>query len=491
MHLAPVVMVPHAVGPQGWSGALSRLVSVLTAHPHLPLTIRMPGAAIDHVRLNEPELFASLESNQLSWLAGGWSDPILAALPAAAAQSQIDREATAMAAAGIVPAGLWLDHSWEPGLIDFANENGFRILLVTRNLFETVTNSPGVVERAGTAAVVVPVLDSPPPGNQTGDGLVTVADRVEGISRIVKGRQFLTTPDRYLATHPVPGRVVLRSGAPGRSPEADVFFRKLLRIAADWGDRKSALDSVLSLQSREYVTDIMPGADDQVLLVKTRKEVDRVLHRGDSWVTSVEIDWDADALPETVLETAHASLVVDPADGSIPVWDDKTSQWPITAVSPVSPLVLVHQMTPEGNEPPGLPMELAETIKGRAEATVLLRDHRGLMCRVRLVERSVEIEITVPKIDQVWIGPEIPVALNAAETEVRVDGGDWVPVPEPVGFSGHRFRIRDNSKAILMSAARPAQFFVRPLSHGMVVWPHWSTAGEASYQLAITPSERT
>lgn len=491
MHLAPVVMVPHAAGPEGWSGALSRLGSVLSARPHLPLTIRMPGAAIDHVRLHEPELFTSLESTQVAWLAGGWSDPILAALPAAAAQSQIDREATAMAAAGIVPAGLWVGDSWEPGLIDFANENGFRILFVDQELIETATNGPAVVERAGTAAVVIPVLKGPPPESRSGDGLATVAGRAEAISGMVKGRHFLTTPDRYLTTHAVPGRVVLTSGTPGRSPEADIFFRKLLRIAADWGDRKSALDSVLSLQSREYVTEVVPAADDQALLVRTRKEVDRVLHRGDSWVTSVEVDWDADALPETVIETAHASLVVDPADGSIPVWDDKASHWPITAVTPASPLALVHQMTPEGNEPPGLPMELAETIKGRAEATVLLKDPRGLTCRIHLVERSVEIEITVPELDQAWIGPEIPVALNADETEVRVDGGDWVPVPEPVGFSGHRFRIRDNSKTILMSSARPAQFFVRPLSDGMVVWPHWSTVGEASYQLAITPSERS
>ena len=49
MHLAPVVVIPHAAGPSGWEEAVGHLSASLAAHPDLHPTVRASGALIEHM----------------------------------------------------------------------------------------------------------------------------------------------------------------------------------------------------------------------------------------------------------------------------------------------------------------------------------------------------------------------------------------------------------------------------------------------------------
>ncbi len=486
MHLAPVVIVAHRAGPEGWVTELGEIVDALTEHPHLPVTVRMPGAAVDHVRLNQPDLWERVVGLPIAWMAGGWSDPVLADLPPDAAQLQMSREHTALDAAGVTPTGLWLDGSWEPAMVTFASQLGFHVLFVDASLVAGHPTAPGAVDRAGDTVVVVPVQRFRGQDRLVqSDGLVAALVSASELAGLEWG--CLTTPESYLADHG-PGRPLqLSTRLPSRSEDAVPFYRKVLRLAADQGGR-SALDGLLALQSAEYTTGPGPDAQAEVQLVRTRKAVDRSQHRGDGWVAMTEIDWDADGVNEIQVETATSSLVVDPDAGTIAVWDDKPGAWPIMAVSPVTPAMIARRMTGDGEEPLAIPMVLDEKSEGRSEARMRISGPYGTVARLALVGRSLEIELTLPATEPILIGPELPVWLDATTADLRVDGGTWIPLAEPVAVSGHRFRLRQGERSLLAASSRPASLFVRPLpGRGLVIWPHWPTEGATSYQVTFTP----
>ncbi len=58
----------------------------------------------------------------------------------------------------------------------------------------------------------------------------------------------------------------------------------------------------------------------------------------------------------------------------------------------------------------------------------------------------------------------------------RLDGSAWLTVTEPVALNGHRFRLEHGSEQVLMTALQPADFFLRPVPGGVVVWANWPLA---------------
>jgi hypothetical protein len=487
-HLAPVVIVPHHVGPDGWRAALGVVADALDQKPSLPLTVRVPGAALDDLVASDQATWERLRGHEVAWLAGGWSDAVLADLPLAASRRQLTREKTALDAAGIEPVGLWTGDGWERYMASFAIEAGYRLIYLDAALIEGSPDRPGATDRAGDTVVVVPVAQEPPE-MPAGDGMWAVRVRPGELVRFCEenpGR--LVTPDRYLVDH-LPGeRLVPVVTVPERSGDAEVFYRKLLGVIRDQSERSTGADLVLGLESREFTTGDGGGGDAHHQLLEARVAVDRARSRGDAWVRVDEIDWDGDGIDEIQVETAAATLVVDPAASQIAVWDDKRHAWPVTAVTPATPGLITRRIAEDATEPTPVPLRLERRTEGRAEARLTLVDSIGGQYRLILSDTALTVRLTPAATDPMRLGPELPVLLDPNRTRLRVDGGDWLPTAEPVAASGHRFRLTDGDRTLLVSSPRPCDLFVTPLpGRGLVLWPHWPTVGAAAYQVTFDP----
>lgn len=481
-HIAPVVIVPHRVGPDGWSAAAHTLAAALRAGPHLELTLRLPGAAVDHLVTAEPEAWQVLASHDLAWLAGGWSDPVLADLPLLAARRQLDREKLTLDAAGITPVGLWLDDGWDRTIPTLARDSGFRLVLVDAAVVDA--GRPGAVDRAGDTVVMVPVATRP---RESVDGLSAVRlapSDLEAFCQAHPGR--LITPDRYLVDHlpgdPLEPRVMV----PSRSPETEAFYRKLLRVIADHA-QTAAYDAVLQLESREFTTG-GEESDADVRLLETRRGLDRARNRGDSWVKLTEVDWDADGNLDLQVETYATSLVLDPAHGQILVWDDRIGGWPITSVAGSGPGVIARSLGTDGTEAVPSRMWIDSRTEGPAEVRVRLSDEAGGRYRVIAAGRRLTVEATPVATPGARLGPELPVRLDPAETRLRVDGGEWSELDGMQAVMGHRFRLTDGAHTMLISSSRPATVFIDLVAEaGVVLWPHWAVASGAEYRVSFEP----
>lgn len=487
-HLAPVVIVPHHVGPDGWRAALGVVADALDQKPSLPLTMRVPGAALDHLLASDQEIWERLREHEIAWLAGGWSDAVLADLPVAASRHQLTREKTALDAAGIEPVGLWTGDGWERYMATFALEAGFRLVYLDADLIEGKPDRPGATERAGDTVIVVPVALEPP-DMPVGDGLWPVRVRPGKLMRFCEENPGgLVAPDRYLVDH-LPGeRLVPNVTVPARSGDAEAFYRKLLALIRDRSERSTAAEFVLELESREFTTGDGGGGDAHQRLLQARIAVDRARFRGDAWVRVDEVDWDGDGVDEIQVETAAATLVVDPAAGQISVWDDKRHAWPVTAVTPVTPGLITRCIAEDASEPAPVPLRLERRTEGRAEARLTLMDPIGGEYRLILRDTALTVRLIPAATGPMRLGPELPVLLDPALTRLRVDGGDWIPTAEPVAANGHRFRLTDGDRTLLVSSPRPCDFFVTPLpGRGLLLWPHWPTIGAAEYQVTFDP----
>lgn len=483
MHLIPVVVVAHAGGPEQWEEAITELATVLEDHPHLPLAIRMSGAVVEHLSRQVPEIWGQLSEHPISWLAGGFSDPILTLLPPAAVDAQLDREHTSMEGAGVSPAGLWVGDAWEPGLVTVARDARLSLVYLDEEVLGNEAIRPAPVERAGETVTVVPVQARVPAND--GDGLVGIRVSAADLAGLVeRHRGRFLDPETYLGTHRPGPKLSPAVVSPKRSEDAEHFYRRLLLLIGEEGERSGPRDEILRLQSREFVTG--SGAPDALIrLLEARTLMDAARYRGDTWVVTRVVDWDADGLDEIHLETAATSLLVDPYSASVDVWDDKAARWPISGVEPRTPAVLIRRLDADGEEPPIEPMRVERRSEARAEAQLALVADSGTRVTIEARARTLELSLDVPNSGPIRFGPEIPLALHAAR--IRVDGGEWTPTAEPLALSGHRFRLADDDHAMLISALRPCSMFVRPLpGRGIVIWPHWVGGGGGPYRLTFS-----
>jgi hypothetical protein len=342
------------------------------------------------------------------------------------------------------------------------------------------------VDRAGQAVITIPVMESVP-DSWPDDALATVRVAPADL-RVLADRHpgRLVTPDAYLDDHLPGGRLAPPVVSPSRHPERETFYRKLLGVTRDQGDRSTGRDAVMRLQSREHLR--QPGGPQPDRdLIDARRALDRARHRGDSWVEVREVDWDGDGLDEVWVETPEQTLVVDPPAGSFEVWDAKALVWPITDVAPALPGLILRRLGPDGDEPPALRLTVEGRTEGRSQASVTLTHPRAGSCRVELTGRTLALEFAVAPTEPVRVGPEIP--LNLAGVRLRADGGEWMAVEDPVAVAGHRFRLADDDRTMLVASPRPCELFVRPLAgRGVVIWPNWLTRGRGTYRLALTPS---
>ncbi len=486
MRLAPVVVATHASGPEAWEEAISAVADCLDRHRDASVALRLPGVAVDHLAHQDRSVLGRLDPDRVLWLAGGFSDPLLTTIPTDAARLQLERERTAMEVAGLTPGGLWIDGEWEPALVSLARDAGHRFVFFPAGLLDEKTPTPGPIERAGTAVIGIPVLAEAPEGGTAELAAVAVAppDLENFVSR--HQAQVASAP-RFLSEHGPGERLEPPLRVPTPHPAREQFYRKLILFTASQPGRRPVQDTLLRLQSRENLLE-PDGGDPDVELLDATIALDRALRRGDNWVEVSDVDWDADGIDEVHIETAAASLVVDPAEGVLASWDDKTGRWPITAVQPPAPAVLVRRLVgDEGVEPAPERLYVQGRSQGRGQATLLLGSENGSSVRLELDGRELSLELTVSAAEPVRMGPEFPLRLGSPR--LRVDGGPWRDATEPLAVSGHRFRIADDEHSILISALRPCELFVHPLeTDGLVVWAHWLTDGTGAYHISMSPA---
>lgn len=482
MHIAPVVHVPHSRGPEAWVEAVEEIGVVLESRPDLVVTVRMAGIALDHVR--QTDAWQRLPRERVRWLAGGMSDPVLPLLPPRARQTQLNREASVMESAGLVPAGLWLGDAWEPSLVELARESGHSRVYLDGSLFEGTPSRPGAIEWAGQVVIGVALAEDAPE-TEDEDGLAVIRVDSSALAELVAspGGRLLDV-DAYLEDHLPGDRLEPRVSTPRLAPGREVFYRRLLLLTADQPQRRSGGDDVLLLQSREHLLDHAPDSLERLLAVRTTLDTAR---RGDTWVDIQDVDWDADGVAEIHVETATTSLMLDPAETALGFWDHKPNGWAIVEVPGSRAAHLLRCLDDSDRETASGPLRAAGRTEGRGFAELRMEGRDGTACRIELRQSALTIELTLPGAEPMRVGPELPV--NLAGAQVRADGGAWVDADEPVALAGHRFRISDGQRSLVLATPRPAELFVTPAPDGgYILWPHWVTADGGTYRISLIPS---
>ncbi len=478
-----VVTLPPFPTADALEGAAERVRSL--AGSNLPLAVVVPGRVWQH--LSDWEV----PPGPVEWLRAGWNEPDLTVLPEHARSLQLERESEALGGLSVEPSGLFT-RTWDPTLVPTLLDHGIEYAVVP-----TDAPAPGVADRFDRVLTVIPATegtDTPPPS----DGLwVVVSPHPEDTAADLDARGFrLDTPGRYLAEHPPTGRLRPPPVSPAFASEtadasSEVLYRRMLRIATHLGERapSDAVAHVMETQHRAlYPAPIEPRLRQEAhrSLLRARHLLDR-RRRGESWTTIERLDWDADGSEEIEIESATLSLVLDPTAGRIVYLDDKTADWPVTAVPDDGDpgLVLARVLAPDA-EPHVVSLPVVDAVEQRrGGATVRLATVDGDLGVVVVTEDSrLTLSYHLAGVGEMRIGPEMPLGLEA--TRMRVDGGEWRPVDTAVAASGHRFRFSDGERQVLMVMPVPGDCFARPLDpFGIVVWAHWPTGGSGDYELAV------
>jgi hypothetical protein len=122
--------------------------------------------------------------------------------------------------------------------------------------------------------------------------------------------------------------------------------------------------------------------------------------------------------------------------------------------------------------------------ESREGVTLTLTDAAGWVTLVvGLSDRAMDLEYRLTGAAERRLGPELPLLLG--ETRLRVDGGEWRTVDEPIAVSGHRFRLEGSVRDALITSLLPTDLFVRPSVGGVVIWPNWYAAAPGTLPIRI------
>jgi hypothetical protein len=521
MHVALLVVVeanPLSTDAEvrGAADRIARVAGAVAAHPGVPFSVHLGAGALAAVGELVPDAIASLAGQNVEWVRRGFATPHFAMLPEVSRDLQLRREVDALERLGIVPGGVMPAGAWEPGLVSSFARNGIDHLLLPSRLL--ADGGPAVVEHLGAVIPAVPVVASPADPHvwleqahrRHPDALVVVeipadTDLAGAISwwRRLPGCD-LTTPAAFLAGHGI-ARRAFPPADPWQerlaaSPAAELLYRKMLRAGRLLSDRTPAetVDQVLATQTAAAY-DPDPGAHRLRLaahaeLVAAATALES-RGRGD-WARARRVDWDADGSEDIHIELSDLSLVVDPRDGAAILYlDDKPSRWPATVLPPEAggSSAILCRFLPDGHpETDPLPVVELETVaveEQRAGVGLTLEGDSGwglVRCELTVRDRGLTVRYRLEGLPPGRFGPEIPLALASGTPRVRVDGGAWVEMGEPLALAGHRFRVADDDRQVLLGSPTPAGLFARPVpGHGVVLWANWVTPGSGRYEATV------
>jgi hypothetical protein len=332
-------------------------------------------------------------------------------------------------------------------------------------------------------------------------------------------------------------------------PEAAVLYRKMLRVSAHVSASKGALQAqveLLKAQGNDPFRHGMFGgfysphlrAEANRHLITAQTTIDANHHRGRAWTYVRHLDWDADGREEIEVELPDQSWVVKPAAGGcLLYYDDKPSRWSISDVvarryepyhlelaetqiyDPHPRRWLIDHLLPTTTTVesfaggdyeellplPGTAYMIEETTEGRGSAHIGMVALDGKVRKtIEAEDRKLQIAYQVAGLPAGRFGPELPVAVSEGAGEIRVDGGQWQNIDQPLALAGHRFRLRHNGiqTYLLIVLRQPGSMFSIPIHtvvrgaagfasilQGVVLWPHWSTSGAGNYDMTIEVGE--
>ena len=334
-------------------------------------------------------------------------------------------------------------------------------------------------------------------------------------------------------------------------PEAAVLYRKMLRVSAHVSSSKGATEAHIELLKAQGNDPYWHGLFGGVYFPHLRAEANRHLitaqtmidanhHRGRAWSYLRNLDWDADGREEIEVELPDQSWVVDPAEGGCLLYfDDKPSRWSISdivarryepyhaelpetetydhhsrrwLIDHLLPATTTVEAFADGGYEELLPLpeteySIEEAIEGKGTAHIGMVALDGKVRKtIEAEDRRLRIGYQIDGLSAGRFGPELPVAVWEDAGEIRVDGGQWQKVDQPLTLSGHRFRLRHTGikTYLLITLRQPGSMFSIPIRtmvrgddgfvsilQGVVLWPHWSTSGDGSYDMAIEIGEMT
>jgi len=401
-----------------------------------------------------------LAATEWTFLVGGWSEPVLAMLPESSRRAQLERELGLLRAAGIDRVAGFVAEGWEPGLASLFFGLGLAEVFVIWP--DQPPSDPVLMDHIGDVVTIFAV----------GGALSPLVTDPSALSGDPVPASELQNRNRTRQEPPIDRRWV---EAISRDPEGGLLYRKMLRLAQRLPERMppEATEWLESAQAGHWYT---PGVDRRTAhsaLAAARHRIDLGKRRPADWTRLSVLDWDADASDEVQLETPDLSLVIDAEEGMILYLDHKPSERSVSYLPGQTPWRIAQAMVSEETRQITFALTGVEEARGRVGTTML-----GQGVEVGLATRRDVIELQYRITGESgWqrLGPEIPFAFSGP-IRVRIDGSEWMTVAEPVALSGHRFRLEHGAEQVLVTALQPADFFLRPVSGGVVVWANWPLA---------------
>lgn len=442
-----------------------------------------------------------LDPDRVEWVRTGYSEPWFPLLPESEITRQLEDEASALVDAGVVPGPLWVTGPWATQLPGSFKRAGVEALLIAARSLDVP--APGVVAYLDAVLPIIPVYTNELPDAQASDdeaiAIEVSPDRLDEMAGTIRDRTHcdITTVTTFLAHHRASGRrrphIDDWEARFGSDADRFILHRKLVRLVTRVPDRLGAAAerAVLEAERADALSGGSLGAAHRAI-VEARIAIDSDRRRGDDWWRVSRLDWDADGGEEIHVELPALSMVVAPhRSGAVPTIDSKRPVWPVSAVAgepgwtlcrfsadleglDAEPVELTEVRTTEARGP-SVEVELAGEI-----------DHGNVEIDAEVHELTVTLRYRLERLPAGRIGPELKLNL-AAGTRLRVDGSEWLDVTEPVAVAGHKLRITDGEHQVVLATLTPCSVFLRPGldGTGIMLWPHWTTAGTAMHELTI------
>ncbi len=462
-------------------------LAALTARRPVVAAVAAPAALLEDAG---PDIIEPLAASDIEWVRSARTAPAMTLLPDEFVQSALAVESDQYQDLGLTGDSLYFEGPPSTGLPRIAAEGDISCL-VTR----TADARAGVLVDLD---MVIPCFGAAPTidVSRTADDMQLwetpvgeLAARVEEVTSL--DGCDLTTPTQFLAHHAVTGSFPVHDLSVEPDP---LLARKLIRIATRLPRRPGAEVVNLVLEAAS-VENLSAGAGAQrhqsvhTALITARAAIDISRRRADDWARITRLDWDADGREEVQVELKTTSFVIDPtAGGAVLVFDDKVDGTPLTWLESEPPGLLFHMHDGE-DAPETLELSIAGIEESREGVTLTLADDDGWASLVvGLSDRAIDLEYRLTKPAARRLGPELPLLLGDAR--LRVDGGEWLAVDQPIAVSGHRFRLEGSMREALVTSMLPTDLFVRPSTGGVVIWPNWYTAAPGSLPIRIDLRKR-